>query len=115
MRKQRITLEHIADAARLRRNVDARDAVEEDAAIHHDATRAGSDQSRETLQRERLARAGRAEEHGDAASCRPGDVEIESRHAQRQRNLEAIAHVALEPRRFAEIITTTNSADSMPK
>src|ERR671922_245088 len=49
MRKQRVALEDVADAPRLRGHVDGRCAVEEDAPVHDDAARVRCDQSRQAL------------------------------------------------------------------
>ena len=110
VRKERVALEDVADTSRLRRHVDAGCAVEEHAPVHDDATRVRCDESRQALQRQRLAGAGRAEQHGHAPAGRPRDVQIEAGHLQRERDLEPIAHVALAPSRLAATITTHDSA-----
>ena len=90
----------------LRREIHARRGVEEHAVVHDDAPGVGADQAGEALQRERLAGARGPEEHGDAVARGPRDVERELGQPLRDLDREAVAHVALAPRRPATIKTT---------
>src|SRR5262249_58182694 len=57
MREQGVPLEDVADPPRLRREVDPCLRVEEHAAVHDDPAFVGAQESAQTLERERLARA----------------------------------------------------------
>src|SRR5205823_9136880 len=111
VREERIALEDVPDAPGLRRQVHARGAVEEDAVIHDDAAGVGPEQPREALEGQRLASAGRPEEHGDTVARGPRDVEREARELLPERDAEA-AHAARAPRRPARTSTAHESAVS---
>jgi hypothetical protein len=110
MREQRVALEHVADPSRLGRYVGPGRGVEEDAPVHDDASRVGSQEAGHALQRECLAGAGGAEEGGDATVRRPLDVEREVGQALHQADLEPRAHAARAPSRLATTSTTHDSA-----
>ena len=114
MREERISLEHIADAALLRRHVDAAIGVEQDAAVQGDAPGVGADEPGQALEREALARAGRPEQHADALARAPFDVERETGQALAQADLEALAHAARAARRPETTSTAQDSAVSTP-
>ena len=67
MRKQPRVLEHIADAAAMRRDVDACGGVVERLAVDGDAAAIGPQQARDHVDQRGLAGAGGAEQPGDAA------------------------------------------------
>jgi hypothetical protein len=114
MRKERVPLEHVTDPARLGRQIDPGRPIEEDTTIDHDSPGGRCDEAGQTLQRQRLAGSGRPEQDGDAAARRPPHVEPEAGHVQRDRDLQALAHVALAPRTFAATITRHDRAVRMP-
>src|SRR5262249_41260165 len=67
MRKQPRILEHVADAAAMRGNMDALFGVVERLAVDDDGAAVGTEQSRDHVDQRGLARSGSAEEAGDAA------------------------------------------------
>ena len=81
MREEREALEDIADAAALRREIHAGHGVEEHLPIRGDASLVRPHQPGQALERQALAGAGRAEEHGDTVARAPLDVEREPGNA----------------------------------
>ena len=67
MREQPAFLEHVADAAAVRRHVDARCAVEQHGVVERDAAAVRRDQAGDHVDDRGLAGARRAEQRGDAA------------------------------------------------
>ena len=67
MRKQPRILEHIADAAAMRRDMHARRGIVEHLAVDGDDAAIGPQQSRDHVDQRGLAGAGGAEQAGDAA------------------------------------------------
>jgi hypothetical protein len=121
MWEQRVALEDVADAPRLRWQVHHGPArlaggwparLEEQATVDDDAALVGTQQAGETLQRERLAGARGAEEHGHAVAGRPRDVEREAGQPLDDADVER-AHVARAPSRPAATSTTHESAVRM--
>ena len=107
MRKKRVALEHIAQAASLRRHVDSRRPIEEHAVAHHDAARVGLEQTGQALEGEGLARSRWSEEHRDTVTRRPFNVQSEAEHSLDEADVEAMAHHGRAPRR-ADAITTAH-------
>ena len=107
MRKKRVALEHIAQAASLRRHVDSRRPIEEHAVAHHDAARVGLEQTGQALEGEGLARSRWSEEHRDTVTRRPFNVQSEAGHSLDEADVEAMAHHGRAPRR-ADAITTAH-------
>ena len=116
MREEGVALEDVAHPPSLRREVGSRLGIEEHAAVDDDPARVGPQEARQTLESERLARAGGAEERGHSLAARPLDVEREPGQAPVQADLEAMAHCARAPRRPAATSTaherTVSSATS---
>jgi hypothetical protein len=56
VRKERVALKDVADAARLGRKIDTSRTIEEDPAVHDDASGVRGGQSGQALKREGLAR-----------------------------------------------------------
>ena len=77
MRKQPRILEHIADAAAMGRDMDARGGVVERLAVDGDDAAIGLQQSRDHVDQRGLAGAGGAEQSGDAALAGEGGFERE--------------------------------------
>ena len=110
VREQRVALEDVADPPRLRRHVDARGGIEENAPVHDDAAGVGAQESRQAVEREGLARPRRAEEHRHAIARRPRHVEREARQPRDDADVEAVAHAARAPSHPAATSTTHDSA-----
>jgi hypothetical protein len=89
VREEREVLEDVAGAARADGEVEAARRVEERLAVDADEARVRAFQPGDGFERERLARARRAEEDGDARLGREVDVEREAR-----------GRAALAPRRL---------------
>jgi hypothetical protein len=70
VRKQRVVLEHHADAARLGRQMHAA-AASDSTAVHGDAPGVAALQPGHGAQQRRLAAARRADQHADLARRRP--------------------------------------------
>ncbi len=78
VRKQRVVLKNVAAVARLRRQVHARCAVEQDLVVKQDAAFVGAHESGDGIERQRFAGAARAEQHGESARRLEFDVEREA-------------------------------------
>ena len=111
VREQRVLLEHVPHAARLRGQVDAPLGVEERVVAERDPAGARPHRARDRPQHRRLARAGRADEGETVALAdveryverevakRNGDVESEDRHRR----------ISLSERRTTALMTTSSA------
>src|SRR5688572_24552967 len=77
VREQGVILEDVAAAALARRQVQVSGMVEEDRVVQQDAAFRGADKSGDAVEGERLARAGRSEEHGYAGGGLKVEIERE--------------------------------------
>ena len=78
VREQRVVLENIAAGALLRRQIDARSGIEEDAVVEQNAAGIGRDETGDGIERERLARAAGSIERGHAGRGFEFDVEVKA-------------------------------------
>ena len=75
--EESLVLEDIAAGALLRREMNARAGVEEDAVVEQDAAGIGFDETGDGIEREGFARTTGSEENGDAGSGFEFDIERE--------------------------------------
>ena len=114
MREERVALEDVADATGLRGKVDPHHASKNTRPSTTIRPGVRRDQTGHALQRQRLPRPRRTEQHGDAAARRPRHVELEARQLASEGDLEAIAHVARAPSRLAATSTRHDRAVRTP-
>src|SRR5438093_1370130 len=110
--EQRVALEHVADAPPLRRQIDARRRVEEDAITHHNASGVGPDEPGQALECQRLARA-RWPEQADHRLLRlPPHVQREAGKSLLDRHRDRAAHRQYRSR--ARRLRPKSSTTTMP-
>ncbi len=99
MREEPRVLEHVADAAAMRRQPDARLRVGQHRAVGDDPGALGPDEARDRVDEGRLARSRRAEDRRDAGRRLEGGVEPERALPMRDRDGERHAAIRRATRR----------------